>query len=140
MVNYSTPLAKPIRPMTIDDLLFQLTSRGYVKSADLGPPDENGQCRCWGPKHGVPYWRTRASWQNLIDDMDYLSIYPCIEGDEEGDTFVFVVFNPRNGVIEDWRIGEHWTGDDFLLKGCCSLEMALFAHRNWLSQVTAEPD
>lgn len=139
-MDSSTSLVKPIRPMTIDDLLFQLTSRGYVKGMDLGPPNSEGQCRCIKPTQGTPYWRTRSSWQQLIDGMDYLCIYPCCPDDEDGDTFVFVVFNPRNGVVQEWRIAEHWTGEDFLIMGCRSLEMALFTHQNWLSQVTAETD
>lgn len=133
-----TSLNKPIRPMTIDDLLFQLTSRGYVKGADMDPPDDRGRCRFLNPGPGVAFWRSRSFWQAQIDGLDYISVYPCETDDEDGDTFLFVVFNPRNGVIQEWRIGEHWGGSDFLIQGCRSLEMALFTHQNWLAQVTAE--
>lgn len=126
--------------MTIDELLFKLTARGYIKCDDLWPPDEYGQCRCHRPERGTPFWRTRALWQMKIDNLDFISVYPCSPNDVEGDTFVFILFNPRNGVIDEWRIGEHWTGEDFLIEGCRSLEMALFTHQNWLAHLTAEHD
>lgn len=126
--------------MTIDDLLIQLTSRGYVKSADLSPPDAKGNCRCFGPMNGVSFWRSRATWQQLADGNDYVCIYPCSDKDVEGDTFICALFNPKNGVIEEWRIGEHWTGADFVVPGCRSFETALDTHLQWLFQVTYETD
>jgi hypothetical protein len=124
--------------MTINDLLFNLTSRGYVKASDMRPPDENGHCQCHRPFPGNPFWRIRAQWQELIDGLDYLSIYPCEEIDPQGYVFIFVTFNPNNGVIQEWRIGEHWTGDDFLISGCKSFDMALFTLQNWLTQIAQD--
>jgi len=133
-------LEKPHLPMRIDDLLVKLTCKGYIKGPDMLPPDENGICAVHGPKDGVAHWRTRALWQELFDEMDYISIYPCTKQDPAGDTFIFVLFNPRNGVVEQWRIAEHWTGDEFIVRGCSSLDMALSIHANWLMEVTNPAD
>lgn len=139
-VHTMSELQKPERPMTVDDLLMKLTSMGYVKGGDLHPPDINGFCFCEGPEDGVPHWRSRAEWQEKPGGFDFISVYPCGEHDEEGDTFVFVLFNPRNGVIKEWRIAEHWTGDDFTILNPESLEIVLKIHENWLLSLSTEPD
>ena len=137
MSEHSTALDKPIRPMTIDDLMIQLTASGYVRGDDLGPPDSNGFCSCNGPEDGIAHWRVRARWQPMVNGLDFISIYPRAENDPEGDTFLFVLFNPRNGVIREWRIAEHWTGEDFVVIGCDSLQLALSIYQNWLLQITS---
>lgn len=131
-------LEKPSRPMRIDDVLFALTRKGFIKGADMQPPDQDGICKVQGPEDGIAHWRTRATWQQLHGDQDYVSIYPCGPRDQSGDTFIFVLYNPKNGVVEEWRIAEHWTGDDFVVAGCETLEHALVVHDSWLTQVSTD--